>query len=84
MFGAMQGNHATAHGGSATDYRGEKLHNNKSFQPTRFGNEIAANTVCKPGGSREVMGCGSQGVHGATNPGMPGLPSTRGQWPDKR
>jgi hypothetical protein len=31
---------------------------------TKFGNEIAANTVCKPGGSREVMSSGSQGQHG--------------------
>src|SRR6516164_11434455 len=52
------------HGNSkGTGYRGEPLHNNRSFQPSPFGNEIAAKTVCKPGGSREVMSSGSQGTH---------------------
>jgi hypothetical protein len=54
-----------------TGYRGPKFHSDKSFQPARFGNEIAANTVCGPGGSREVLSHGGQGTHGATNPGNP-------------
>jgi hypothetical protein len=65
MFGTMQGNHVTTHGGSATDYRGERLHNDRTFQKTQFGNEIAANTVCEPGGSREVLRSGGQGQHGS-------------------
>src|SRR5262249_7009194 len=65
MFGTMQGNHVTTHGGSATDYRGERLHNDKSFQPVKFGNEVALN-VGKggPGKGREVMPQGGQGCHG--------------------
>jgi hypothetical protein len=47
------------------------LHNDRSFQPTPFGNEIAARTVCGPGGSREVLRSGGQGTHGATNRGSP-------------
>jgi len=72
QIGAMQGDHVTTHGGASTGYKGEKLHHdNRTFQPTPFGNEIAARTVCGPGGSREVMSSGSQGTHGATNPGNP-------------
>src|SRR6516225_1264562 len=69
QIGLMWGRHITRTGDS--NYSGEKLHNDRNFQPTKFGNEIAANTVCKPGGSREVMRSGSQGAHGATNPGNP-------------
>jgi len=71
MFGTMQGDHSTAHGGAPTGYKGERLHNDKSFQPVPFGNEVAASTTCGPGGSREVMRSGSQGAHGAPNPGSP-------------
>jgi hypothetical protein len=69
QLGQMQGSHVTR--GEDSDYRGDPLHTGRSFQPTPFGNEIAARTVCKPGGSREVMPAGGQGVHGATNPGEP-------------
>jgi len=69
QIGLMWGRHITRSGDS--NYSGEKLHNDRNFQPTKFGNEIAANTVCGPGGSREVMRSGSQGAHGATNPGNP-------------
>jgi hypothetical protein len=34
------------------------------------------------GGGRTVMKSGSQGQHGTPDRGMPGLPSTKGQWPD--
>src|SRR5690348_8775334 len=43
MLGTMQGDHVTTHGGSATGYRGERLHNDKNFQPVPFGNEVALN-----------------------------------------
>jgi hypothetical protein len=69
MFGQMQGSHVTSH--RESDYRGEPLHNDRNFQPTKFGNEIAANTVCKPGGSREVMRSDQQGTHGSVNRGNP-------------
>jgi hypothetical protein len=39
--GASQGNHVTRHG--STNYTGERLHNDRSFQPTKFGNEVALN-----------------------------------------
>jgi len=47
-----------------TGYRGEVFHTGKSFQPTPFGNEIAARTTCGPGGSRTVYASGSQGQQG--------------------
>jgi hypothetical protein len=35
-----------------------------------LGNELSAKTVCGPGGSRNLYGqSGTQGVHGALNPG---------------
>jgi hypothetical protein len=53
-----------------TGYRGPKFHDDKSFQPVPFGNEVALN-VGKggPGAGREVMSCGSQGQHGSAAPG---------------
>jgi hypothetical protein len=80
QIGTSWGNHSTALGGQNSQYTGERLHNSRTFQPTRFGNEIAANTVCKPGGSREVMGSGSQGQHG----GVAGSPRPQGRGFDER
>jgi hypothetical protein len=73
MIGNMQGSHVTERGGRESSYRGERLHNpERNFQPTPFGNEIAARTTCGAGGSRTLYGqSGSQGTHGATNPGSP-------------
>ena len=64
QIGIMWGDKATH--GEPSGYTGEKLHGpaSRNFQPTPFGNEIAANTVCGPGGSREVMRSGGQGTHG--------------------
>src|SRR5215469_12898723 len=77
MFGQMQGSHVTH--GKDSDYRGEKLHNDKSFQPVPFGNAVALNVGkggCGTG--RTLYGqAGSQGTHGATNPGSP-RPQGRG------
>jgi hypothetical protein len=69
-LGQAYGSHITNK--SDTGYRGPKFHDDKSFQPVKFGNEVALN-VGKggPGTGREVMACGSQGTHGATNPGQP-------------
>ena len=84
MFGTMQGNHVTTHGGSATPYRGERLHNDRNFQPAPFGNEKALDVGkggCGTGRTLYGQG-GSQGTHGQPSQGAGGLPSTKGQWPD--
>jgi hypothetical protein len=85
MIGNIQGNHITERGGRGTGYTGERLHNpERDFQPVKFGNEVALNVGkggCGTG--RTLYGqSGSQGTHGAPAQGAPGLPSTRGQWPD--
>ena len=74
QLGQMQGDHSTAHGGAPTGYKGERLHHdNRTFQPVPFGNEVALNVGkggCGTG--RTLYGqAGSQGTHGATNPGSP-------------
>ena len=62
--------YSAAEGGRGTGYTGERLHNDRNFQPTPFGNEVAARTTCGPGGSRTLYGkSGSQQQHGAANPG---------------
>jgi len=69
----MWGKHATNR--DDTDYRGEKLHHDRSFQPVKFGNEVALNVGkggCGTG--RTIYASGSQsgsGGHGAPNPGNP-------------
>jgi hypothetical protein len=73
QIGASQGNHVTTYGGAATPYRGERLHNDRTFQPVPFGNELALN-VGKggPGAGRTLYGqSGQQGMHGSANPGDP-------------
>ena len=72
MFGTMQGDHSTAHGGAPTGYKGEKLHSDRSFQPVKFGNEVALNVGkggCGTG--RTIHATGSQGTHGSVNAGNP-------------
>ena len=83
QLGQHTGDHTTNRPGSS-GYRGEPLFAGRGYNPTQYGHAIAAKTGCGPGGSREVQKTGSQGQHGAPDRGMPGLPSTRGQWPDKR
>jgi hypothetical protein len=70
QIGQRQGDHVTNRAGS-TGYRGESLIGPKSPISEPMGNEIAVATKCGPGGSREVMRTGSQGVHGSPNPGNP-------------
>jgi hypothetical protein len=68
QIGASQGDHITNK--SDTGYRGERLHNDRTFQPVKFGNEVALNVGkggCGTG--RDIHASGSQGTHGATNPG---------------
>jgi hypothetical protein len=71
QIGALQGDHVTAFGGSQTPYRGERLHNDRNFQPVPFGNEVALN-VGKggPGTGRTIYKTGTQCQTG-TNPGNP-------------
>jgi hypothetical protein len=66
----MQGSHVTR--GEESNYRGDPLHRGGSFQPVKFGNEVALNVGkggCGTG--RTIYKTGSQGVQGATNPGNP-------------
>ena len=77
QLGQKQGSHITRH--SDSDYRGEPLHSGRSFQPVPFGNEVALN-VGKGGcgtGRTNYGQSGSQGTHGATNPGNPRSNSQR-------
>jgi hypothetical protein len=69
QLGQSQGSHVTR--GEESSYRGDPLHSGPSFQPTEFGNAIAARTVCKPGGSREVKKSGSQQQYGSGGPEKP-------------
>ena len=78
QLGQHTGDHTTNRPGSS-GYRGEPLHNNRSFQPVKFGNELATN-VGKggPGAGRTLYGqSGQQGTHGSVNPGNP-RPQGRG------
>jgi len=78
QIGIMYGDKATHGDPKGSAYRGERLHHDRSFQPVKFGNEVALNVGrggCGTG--RDIHARGSQGVHGATNPGQP-RPAGRG------
>src|SRR5260370_7738618 len=45
QIGTSWGNHVTTRGGSSTDYRGERLHNEPSFQPVKFRNQVPPNVA---------------------------------------
>jgi|SRR6516162_3567157 len=69
QLGNKQGSHVTR--GQDSNYRGEIMHRGGTL-PTKFGNEVALNVGRGgPGTGRDVHACGSQGAHGATNPGNP-------------
>jgi hypothetical protein len=71
QLGQKQGDHVTR--GGSSDYRGDPLHSGRSFNPVKFGNEIATN-VGKggPGTGRNLYGqSGSQGCHGQPASGNP-------------
>jgi hypothetical protein len=64
QIGNMVGDHAT-HVRGSTGYTGERLHNDRSFQPVKFGNEVALNVGkggCGTG--RTIYRTGSQDQHG--------------------
>jgi hypothetical protein len=69
-IGKIYGDHVTNK--DSTGYRGPKFHDNRSFQPVKFGNEVALN-VGKggPGTGRDVHASGSQQQWGDANPGNP-------------
>src|SRR6516225_5549113 len=75
QLGQMQGDHSTAHGGAPTGYKGEKLHHdNRTFQPVKFGNELATNVGKGGSGTgRTLYGqSGQQGCHGQPAGSRPG------------
>ena len=70
QLGQSQGNHITNKG--ETPYRGERFHNpERNFQPVKHGNELALNVGKDGRGGREHFHCGTQGTHGAVEPGDP-------------
>jgi hypothetical protein len=83
QLGQHQGSHTTS--ANDTGYRGERLVGPKQPISVKLGNEVAASTVCCPGGSRTVMRGGVQSTHGPVNPGKP---TPKGElfpgWPAKR
>ena len=69
-IGQSYGSHITNK--SDTGYRGPKFHDDKSFQPVKFGNEVALNVGkggCGTG--RTIYACGSQGMQGQPAAGNP-------------
>jgi len=66
-LGGKVGDHVTGKG--STGYTGETLYNRNAptFDPVKYGNEIAATTVCGVGGSSTIYNPGSQGIHGETS-----------------
>jgi hypothetical protein len=79
QYGELVGSHVRNK--SSTRYRGEPDFTRKGYSPpqgpTSFSN-------VGPAGGRTVMKSGQQSCHGTPDRGMPGLPSTRGEWPDRR
>jgi hypothetical protein len=75
-LGSKVGDHATNKGN--TGYVGETLYNRSAptFDPVRYGNEVAASTVCGVGGSRTIHSTGGQGRHGEVS-GSRGNPAPR-------
>ena len=81
QLGQHVGDHTTNRPGSS-GYRGEPLHNDRNFQPVKFGNELATN-VGKggPGAGRTLYRqSGQQGQHGP----VAGSPRPQGRGFDER
>jgi hypothetical protein len=71
QLGQHVGDKATHGRSKGSGYRGEPLHNNRSFQPVPFGNSVALNVGAGgPGTGRTIYKTGSQCQTG-TNPGNP-------------
>jgi|SRR6516225_9811938 hypothetical protein len=69
QIGQRVGNHVTNQG--ATGYGGINPFGAGQGYPSELGNRLAVETKCGPGGSREVMRSGSQGMTGAPAKGNP-------------
>jgi hypothetical protein len=70
QLGQMQGDHVTDRKGS-TGYTGVGLIGPKHPISEPLGNEVAAKTVCGPGGSRTIYKTGFQQTHGQPAQGNP-------------
>src|SRR6516162_10747886 len=78
-IGKIYGDHVTNK--DSTGYRGPKFHDGKSFQPVKFGNEVALNVGkggCGTG--RTIYSTGSQSTHGD----VAGSPRPQGRGFDER
>jgi hypothetical protein len=66
QIGQSMGNKATDHTKRLASIEPVRGQQRRPTQPSGFplGNEVAAKTVCGPGGSREVMRSGTQGQKG--------------------
>ena len=73
QLGQHTGDHTTNRPGSS-GYRGEPLHNNRSFQPVPFGNEVALNVGKGGPGAGRTLKSGQQGCHGQPASGNPRPP----------
>jgi hypothetical protein len=81
QLGAHIGDHITAESRpGSVGYRGEELVRGAGYSPPKGPTDNVA--ACGVGGGRKIYASGSQGTQGSVNPGKPGLPSTKGQWPD--
>ena len=73
QYGIMQGTHVTRYG--EAPYRGEEKRGGRGYEPPgMISDPVKAVGV---GGGRTIHSSGSQGSHGATNPGNP-RPQGRG------
>jgi len=79
QYGAHVGDHATTLGGKDSRYRGESDARTKGYNAPKGPSNMA---LSGPGAGREIYKTGTQCQTGSVNPGKPGLPSTKGQWPD--
>jgi hypothetical protein len=78
QWGQMQGAHMTH--GNDSNYRGEPKRGGRGYEPPgMISDPVKAVGV---GGGRTIYKSGTQCQTGNVNPGKPGLPSTKGQWPD--
>jgi hypothetical protein len=81
QLGQHVGDKATHGDSKGSGYRGEPLHNDRSFQPVKFGNEVALNVGkggCGTG--RTIYSTGTQSQHGD----VAGSPRPQGRGFDER
>jgi hypothetical protein len=81
QYGEHVGDHRTAYGGGRTRYKGEPDTMTRGYQNPVGPTSMA---LSGPGSGRTIYKTGTQCQTGPVNKGLPGLPSTRGQWPDSK